>query len=217
VSIRRFKQVLRVFDGSFEHARRMRRSLREIMDLCGAARNCDIAPEVLKAAGVPANHALKKRLKQRRARAGRNLAKLLHRWHVHSHMRRWRGWLKAPPGDARPAVPLSRLSREFLDAGRAAAKAETSLKQMHKFRLLVKRFRYTLEILEASGNPPIDVLRDLQDRLGAINDCATTAELLDDMGVSASEKRRIKTAINRLIAHRTADFRVYWRKAHRHK
>ncbi len=147
VAIRRFKQVLRVYDGLFAHPRKMRRSLREFMDLCGAARNCDIAPEVLTEAGVPPDSALEKRLKRRRARAGRDLVKLLDRWGVHSHVRRWRGWLKAQPGDA-PPVPAAAAAfpRIFRRRPRGRA-AEAGFRQMHKFRLLVKKFRYTAEIL----------------------------------------------------------------------
>ena len=39
------------------------------MDLCGEARNCDVALEVLDEAGVPPDAALEKRLKRRRASA----------------------------------------------------------------------------------------------------------------------------------------------------
>lgn len=77
VAIRRFTQVLRVFGSRFEHPRKMRRRLRGVMDLCGAVRNCDIAVEVLQAAEAPAKPALQGRLKRRRERAGRDLARLL--------------------------------------------------------------------------------------------------------------------------------------------
>jgi CHAD domain-containing protein len=220
VSIRRFTQVLRVFDGPpgssirFGHSRKMRRRLRGLMDLCGAVRNCDIAVEVLEAAGVPADLALDKRLRQRRARAGRELAKLLDDWRVHAHMRRWRGWLKAQATEARPPQALPRLSREFLRSGAAAARAGAGFEQMHEFRLLVKRYRYTLEILD---KPPIDALRGLQERLGAINDCVTTADVIDDINLSAAGKRKIKAALNRLLARRAAEFRTYWRKSRRTK
>jgi CHAD domain-containing protein len=211
VSIRRFTQVLRVFDGLFSHSRKMRRRLRRVMNLCGEVRNCDIAVEVLAEAGAPVNHALEKRLNQRRARAGRELAKLLDQRYVRSQIRRWRGWLKAQPGDERSVQALPRPAREFFTAGRAAAKAGAGYRQMHKFRLLVKKFRYTLEILGGkSGGPPVDVLRGLQGRLGAINDCVTTGEIIDDMGLSTARKRIIKTALNRLLASRAAGFRVYW-------
>jgi len=220
VAIRRFTQVLRVFDGMFNHPRKMRHALRGVMDLCGEARNCDIAPEVLTEAGVPPDSALDKRLKRRRARAGRDLEKLLDRWRMHSHMRRWQEWLRAQPSDAQPVdgKPLQllpRLSREFFTAGRGAAKAGAGFRQMHRFRLLVKRLRYTVEIVGGevlgSGEAQLDRLRGLQERLGAINDCVTTADLIDDIGLSAGPRRKIKAALNRLLERRAADFRIDWR------
>ncbi len=185
------------------------------MDLCGEARNCDIAPEVLTEAGVPPDSALEKRLQRRRARAGRHLAKLLDRWHVHSHMRLWEEWLKAQPGDVQPPEVLPRLSREFFAAGRDAAKAGAGFKQMHRFRLLTKKLRYTVEIIGGevvgSGEAQLDRLRGLQERLGAINDCVTTAEIIDEIGLRAPGRRKIKAALNRLLERRAADFRIYWR------
>jgi CHAD domain-containing protein len=217
VAIRRFTQVLRVFDGVFDHSRKIRRRLRTLMDPCGDARNCDIALEVLSSAGVPADHGLERRLRQRRARAGRELARHIEDWHVRSQIRRWRGWL-ATEDQARTARLLPRLAREFSRAGAAAAKAGASFHQMHKFRLLVKRYRYTAEILGGkTSGPPVDVLRGLQERLGAINDCVTTADLIDDIGVSPGENRKIKAAVNRLVARRAADFRAFWRQSRRTK
>jgi|SRR5579863_1060419 len=214
VSIRRFTQVLRVFNGLFSHSRKMRRRLRGLMDLCGVARNCDIALDVLAAAGVPADLALEKRLKQRRARAGRELARLLTDGDGRAGMRRWSKWLTAKSGHPTASAPevLPSLSHQFLTVGEAAAKAGAGFEQMHEFRLLVKRYRYSLEIL---GSPPIDVLRGLQERLGAINDCVTTADLIEGMHLGAVAKRKIKVALNRLIARRAADFRAFWRKSQR--
>jgi CHAD domain-containing protein len=212
VSIRRFTQVLRVFDGLFPHSRKMRRRLRGVMDLFGEVRNCDIASEVLAAAGVQPDPALEKRLKRRRAGAQSGLAKLLTERDTRAGMRRWRGWLTAKGDRQGTAQVLPRLAREFSAAGRAAAKTGAGFDQMHKFRLLVKRYRYTAEILGGkTGGPPVDVLRGLQEHLGAINDCVTTADLIDDLERSAAEKRRIKTAVNRLLARRAAEFRAYWR------
>jgi CHAD domain-containing protein len=217
VSIRRFTQVLKVFDDQFDHARKMRHRLRGLMDLCGEARNCDVALEVLEAAGVPAGHTLTSRLKRRRVRAGKDLAKLLEDWDVGTTVRRWRDWLKAKPGDRLTGDRLDTdmlppLQREFRRSGVGATRANAPYKRMHKFRLLVKRFRYTLEIL-GSSEAQISPLRGLQERLGAINDCVTTSALISDSNLKVSDQRRIIAALNRLLAHRSMEFRLYW-KAH---
>jgi CHAD domain-containing protein len=95
-------------------------------------------------------------------------------------------------------------------AGRAAAKTDAAFEQMHKFRLLVKKLRYTLEIL-SPDSAEIEKLRGLQEHLGAINDCAITAELVEDLDLGAAQKRKIEAAVHRLLAHRVAEFRLDWR------
>jgi CHAD domain-containing protein len=215
VSIRRFSQALRVFDGCFSHSRKMRRRLRGLMDLCGATRDCDVAAEVLATAGVPADASFEKRLKQRRNRAGRKLTALLAEWDSYAGMRHWREWLtdKKAGQPAAEAGPL--LTADFMRAGRAAAKTDAAFEQMHKFRLMVKKLRYTLEILSPDSTE-IETLRGLQEHLGAINDCAITAELVEDLDLGAVHRRKIKAAVKRLLAQRVAEFRLYWRTKFQH-
>ena len=210
VSIRRFKQVLRVYADSFEHTKKMRRSLRGLMELCGAARNCDVAMEVLEAAGMPAHHKIKTALAKRRKQATRNLARELEDFDESVNFRHWRHWLTPRESGAAPAASPE-LSREFFRSGRAAAAAQAGYRQMHQFRLLVKRTRYTSEILGAAESR-LEGLRALQDRLGAINDCVTTGELIAELKLAPSEQRRIRAALNRLAAKRSGEFRVYWRR-----
>jgi CHAD domain-containing protein len=212
VAIRRFTQALRVFRDSFEpaHFDKMRRPLRKVMHRCGDVRNCDIALDVLEAAGVPADKSVEHRLHRLRSRAARALVKRLTAGPTHKDLRQWRTWVQQTRA-VRPLGLIEKLERDFLKAGAAAVRAEASFTQMHKFRLLVKRYRYTLEIL---AGPPrqIEILRGLQERLGAINDCVTTSELITGSGVEPAGQRRIKTALNRLLAHRAAEFRLYWSK-----
>src|SRR5262245_18030487 len=54
VAIRRFTQCLRIFAQFFGDARvrKIRHGLKQVMDRCGAVRNCDIALEVLKVTDV---------------------------------------------------------------------------------------------------------------------------------------------------------------------
>lgn len=212
VAIRRFTQALRVFRDSLDaaHARKMRKPLRKLMEPCGAARNCDIAPEVLEAAGVPADKTLRRRLQRQRSRAERELIKLLTGGSTRIDLRRWQAWLPKTRAAA-PRDLVRKLARDFAKAGAAAVRAEATFAQIHSFRLLVKRYRYTLEIL-AGSRRRIEMLRRIQERLGAINDCVTTAALLADCGVKGAELRRIKAALNRLLARRTAEFRIHWRK-----
>ena len=213
VAIRRFTQVLRVFKSRFEHIRRMRHHLRGLMDLCGAVRNCDIAVDALKEAGVSPEPGLKRRLKRRRDRTARELADLLEDFGARSNLRHWRKWLKAKADDHAPAPALPPLEREFRRSGAEAARAGADFAKMHQFRLLVKRYRYTLEIL-GSNQARLTELRALQERLGAVNDCVTTAELIGQIEMPPSVRRRITIALNRLLARRSAEFRTFWRTQH---
>lgn len=210
VSIRRFKQVLRVYSDSLNHTRKMRRSLGGIMDLCGEARNCDIALTVLESAGFTPERSLKKALAKRRAEATGKLARELKDWDARSTLRRWRRWLavKDSNGAAAPAVPD--LSPEFRKTGAAAARGGAPYRQMHQFRLLVKKIRYANEIL---GGPEsrVEALRALQDLLGEINDCVATGELMADLKIAAASQRRVRAALNRLAEKRSEEFRAYWR------
>jgi len=210
VAIRRFKQVLRVYAAYFDRTRKMRRGLRGLMDLCGEARNCDVAVEVLEAAGVPAARWLKLELTKRRAKATRVLAHELKDWHIRANVRRWREWLTVKAGEhpaAKPSIP--ELSGEFLKSGAAAAGAEAGYRQMHKFRLLVKKTRYASEMLGAPKTR-LETLRALQDRLGAINDCVTTGDLLADLNLHGPERRKLQAALKLLAAKRSGEFRAYW-------
>lgn len=211
VSIRRFKQVLRVYSDFLAHTRRMRRSLQGLMDLCGTARNCDVAVTVLESAGVPVDRALQGALKKHRAKAARSLAKELKDWNGGRQLRRWKNWLTVKDADQASPPATPQLSREFRRSGAAAARAGAPYRQMHRFRLLVKKTRYASEILGAPQKQ-IEALRALQDRLGAINDCVTTGELIADLKLGAAQQRRIRTRLNRLAEKRSGEFRTYWRE-----
>jgi CHAD domain-containing protein len=80
---------------------------------------------------------------------------------------------------------LPKLARRYLEEGRDALAPGTAWKQMHKFRLHTKRFRYTLETFQELYGPGllkrVDSLKKVQTYLGDINDCIVTSEMLKDM------------------------------------
>ena len=225
VAIRRLSQGLRVFRKLLDktHMRKMRRRLRKLMALSGAVRNCDIAPAVLEAAAAPAAHSWARRLAERRSRAGRELIDSMAGGKLLAKARRWREWLRIP---ARPGAwkrsrsqhaqttaqaahsLLARLSRKFLLAGAAAAQPGNTPEAMHRFRLQAKRLRYTLEIFGSASGPgwkrKIELVRGLQEHLGSINDCVSTADLVAQLGGGSS------SALQRLLEQRIAVFRLYW-------
>jgi CHAD domain-containing protein len=224
VSIRRFTQALRVFKDLWDHRhyRRMRRRLRKLMDLCGAVRNCDIAMEILEAAKVPAAANLKRSLLKRRSRAESDLSEELARWKAKTIVRPWQGWLRAEAvkgqsAEARARQILRPLTRQYRKVGSQAAQPDTNPEELHELRLVAKGLRYSLEIfggLSGAGwEQEIERIREVQDLLGAINDCVTTSGLMAEYGHGA-EIRRSKAPLKRLLGQRLEAFCGHWREVY---
>ena len=213
VAIRRLKEELEIFEIWFEprRAKKIVSQLKKLMDRCAAVRNCDIAVEVLQASGWKDSE-LSAGLKRERQRSSKELSRRLERWR--GRVQEWRGHLRVGQADSKesPAQNASRLLPGMIDdlfnAGSAAAQPESKTGQIHQFRLKTKRMRYTLELFEAVYGGKVkrimDSLKSLQAMLGAINDCATTIEMIRlDRGAAA--------AVRRLCTKREAEFREHWK------
>jgi CHAD domain-containing protein len=214
VAIRRFTQCIRTFAQFFDAARikPIRRRLRKLMDRCGAVRNCDVALEVLRAAGLH-DHEISAELTEQRRRAKKELARRLPSWR-----KRWRFHLNASGKEAgvwdlnqsaaeNARRVLSVQAEELFVAGDLAVAAGPSHQTLHQFRLQVKRFRYTFEFFQpvyhAGMKRGLAMLRGLQDQLGAISDCTATLEIV-------KKNRRAAAAVRKLLSSREAEFRKYW-------
>jgi len=203
VSIRRLTQCFRVFHAP---AKKMRKRLHKIMQHCGAVRNCDIALELLAECGLPESPSVPK-LKKSRERA----AQKLHRNLKKERRRRHRTVdAAAHPFDhgLQIATRLPALAEDFFQTGDAAAVPDSNYQSLHRFRLRAKRFRYTLELFEGFYGSDMaagaKALKGVQDRLGAINDCVTTIDLLPDDPIAVA-------AIQRQLEQRTRLFQNHWR------
>lgn len=107
VAIRRFTQCLRTFDQLLEPrpVKKMRKTLRKLMDLCGAKRDFDVGLQVLADAGLPADHPAFARFQEHREPAMHALERSLQKKHKWAAIRRWETELMArnpPPGVVRP-------------------------------------------------------------------------------------------------------------------
>jgi CHAD domain-containing protein len=89
--------------------------------------------------------------------------------------------------ESRPAAECARqvlpkLARDFFAQGREIVRSSPSVEDLHQLRLIVKRFRYTLELFRpcyGSGlEQRLEALKRMQDHLGAMNDCGTATALL---------------------------------------
>lgn len=222
VAIRRCLQCLRTFGVLFEEdaVKRIRKRLRRLIRLCGETRNCDIAVGVLTVAKLPATSPLFVHLKQIRGNAERDMVQ-------HLAKKRWIGFAKknrlalcrssgsTGPWNADKAVAsnatavLPQMCSEFFSAGAAAVAAHEDYETLHQFRLRGKRFRYTLELFRSVYGPVmkrrIAELRGLQDKLGEINDCLTTLELIAGDDNAAGY-------VQALLAQRDKALDRHWRK-----
>jgi CHAD domain-containing protein len=96
VSIRRFSQCLRVFAQFFPSARRkrVRKRLRNVMGLAAEVRNCDVALELMREAGIEEGAATARTLARKREDAIGLLYGTLKRWARRDFSRRWRAQLE---------------------------------------------------------------------------------------------------------------------------
>jgi CHAD domain-containing protein len=218
VSIRRLKQELRVFEAWFAagQVKSIRRRLGKLMERCAAVRNCDVAIDVLKAAGVQ-NPKLVAGLEEERRRTREELTRMLATWRRRDRVRKWRKHLHVRQAAASAELTgeagengraiLPPMMDDLFRAGTDAARPEASHRQMHQFRLKAKRMRYTLELFEkfygGKTETMMESLKGLQEKLGAINDCSTTIEMV-------SRNRGAAESVRRLAERRVAEFREYW-------
>jgi CHAD domain-containing protein len=214
VSIRRAVQACKTFRELFDPAsvKRLRRRLHRLMELCGAVRNCDVALILLDQVGAGAGAAVS-RLRQARGEAAEKLSRRVKKERLKRYPAPARrshpkggGWKLDQSLQANLCRVLPALAEEFFAAGVAALPAPASYRALHRFRLQAKRFRYTLELFAGFYGKEMArgaaILKALQDRLGAINDCATTIAIL-------GRDRRAAAAVGKLLRQRKAAFQSY--------
>lgn len=218
VAIRRLNQTVRVFMAWLDARRvtKLRARLKNLMERCGAVRNCDIAMAVLKAAEWQDDSVFQS-LEKERTHTCKRLRKTLQKWHHRHRAQRWREKLAVADGEnglsgetaeiARGILPA--MTEELFQAGAEAAQAGSTHHQMHRFRLMAKRVRYTLEAFDPIyGTVTAEImesLKGLQEKLGNINDCAATL-------VMVARNRGASAAVSRLVRERELEFRMYWKQ-----
>ena len=108
------------------------------------------------------------------------------------------------------SVHCHRIAEKWFDAGEKALQPGVTWDEMHQFRLLTKRFRYSLEIFLPLYGPSlakrIEQLRKLQNFLGDINDCITAQTLLGLDDVDGS----VHQALADRAEKKTAELRQFW-------
>ncbi len=223
VVIRRFAQALRIFKPCFrgKELRKIRRELKRMMAIGGQVRNHDIALKLLAKSKRAERSGLQARIKGGRREAERSLNTVLKRWLERKSSLKWRTALESAAASAQSNFckagaaqngrhMLPEMARDFFEQGDKAAGAGGPARELHRFRLTSKKFRYTLELFTAldaaSVNSKLEAIRRGQTLLGDINDLETVRDMLDQY-----EGSEIVTAwLKKRQRKRLQEFREYW-------
>ena len=223
VATRRFQQVLRVFKPCFrgKELRKIRRESKRILLAAGEVRNCDVALKLL-SRSMEAER-IKPKLQSRRRESERSLRLVLGSWLERKSSRKWRSHLENCEVDAdqlfsRAAIEttarksLPQMATEFFDLGNRAAHTKAPPKELHRFRLASKKFRYSLELFAPVYAPSLrhllEKIKTTQRMLGDINDCETVRTMIADYNGSAG----IVQWLNKRQRRQIREFQVYWSK-----
>jgi len=86
--------------------------------------------------------------------------------------------------------------------------------KLHCLRLATKRLRYTLELFRPCYGPALDTrlaaLRQVQQLLGEVNDCAAAWRLLSAAMNPSPQRTRVKHYLERQAQAKAQEFRRHW-------
>lgn len=104
---------------------------------------------------------------------------------------------------------LPKLAEKYFRDGRKALDKERTPKQLHRFRIETKQFRYALELFAPIYGPTLDrhigSLRGIQDALGKVSDFQTILEML------AGDKKW-EAKVQKAQQKKMKEFREEWKK-----
>jgi inorganic triphosphatase YgiF len=196
VGLRRARSALRAFAPILRRAKPVKRDLRALMPILGAARDWDVLMATMPSA--------KRGRRAARARAAARAAVASPRFR--EFFLRALRWLHSQPRQARPP-PLERFAARALERlhRRALSSRLDSGEHRHRLRIRVKRLRYACDFFApcfapAAQRPYLRELERLQDVLGALQDIVVGRRLLGELGVDppgrlARRERRLSDAL----------------------
>jgi triphosphatase len=204
VAIRRLRSTASTFAPMLgADAQRLQADLRWLAQACDAARNLEVLAERISDDGSDAGAHLAAAIAEAGRKASRQAAEAVasERFRILMiELAAWvetGGWLADPTLGARRDRPAEEFAAEALShrwrklRKRAANLEAGSDETRHEARIAAKKLRYAAETF-ASLFPPkparrfVAALRDLQDQLGALNDVATAAVVLPQLGLDAA-------------------------------
>ncbi len=220
VATRRVEQAFITFKVHFPRkpVKRLRKQLKAVLCSAGALRDHDIAAKILSKTRQPGATQLLRRVSADRKDAEKALLLILKRLSLRTRISKWCDdlGLNAPGRDfdretvERIAVrTMPELGRRFFRAGEAAV-THSSGEKLHDFRILTKKFRYTLELFVPIYGPNAEEwtrdLRSVQSVLGDINDYRTVLSMATELGCG----KKLKSALQRSERRKIRKFRDTW-------
>jgi CHAD domain-containing protein len=127
-------------------------------------------------------------------------------------------WDESASASANAGARLPVMLQSYFDLGRKViGRSSSSVGPMHPFRLETKALRYTLELFRPCFGPGLEgfllSLRKIQDSLGALNDYATTRDLIAaKLPKHAPERRKMDRVLAARARRKSLEFRRYWRQ-----
>jgi CHAD domain-containing protein len=213
VATRRFTQSLTIFKDLY-HAKdlkKIRRRLKNLMDLSSAVRDCDVAGELLKQSELPGAAAIQKPLGARRKEAVRMLLPNLRAWAARRTTSKWRAALTPNGASATPLADVVRdrvphAAKKFFDEADDASSAAG----LHRARIQAKKLRYSLELLRPAYDARFDVaieqIRTVQSVLGKAHDGHAVRLLVADLGGD----KELEAWLKKRERKKTREFKAAW-------
>jgi len=127
-------------------------------------------------------------------------------------------WDESASASSNAGVRLPARVQAYFDQGRKLMRrSSSSVASMHPFRLETKALRYTLELFRPCFGPGLEglllSLRSIQDYLGALNDYATTRDLIAArLPKHAPEREKMDRVLTAGAKRKSLEFRRYWRQ-----
>lgn len=225
VAARRLGSALDTFADHFPSsgAAKVSKQAKHLRGAAGGVRDHDIALALAAEVGLELPEKAIDRVERGRERAGQELSRRLARLQGKSPAAEWAhalhltgkscGGVAGPTAATYAAALLPRMANEFFEAGHEAAAPAATIESLHAFRILGKRFRYTLEIFAPCYGDglqdALQLLRGVQDVLGLINDCETAGKIIAK-AVNRNQREQVETLLSQRQAALVENFRSHW-------
>lgn len=217
VAIRHFRRILAVLKSCFPgpETRHLRKELKAITVRAGGVRDRDIAIALIRKLVGAEYPEMLAEFRGRRTEAAQVLRASLRDWNTNGSWNAWRRALRSAPVSASPpandiaATLLPHMVKEHFQRGRKAVEDGAAVDMLHQFRITAKNLRYTIDSFEDfygdSIGDIVSHLKEVQELIGDIHDCAVTRDLVKHAQTSEG-KKEILRALKKRQRRKTESF-----------